>query len=44
MHRLKAALFLMLLGFGMAGGLSGCIFEEDRGGGGHEHHEHHDWR
>ena len=40
MHRLKAALFLTLLGFGMAGTLSGCFFEEDRGGGGH--HEHHD--
>jgi len=40
MHRLKAALFLALLGFGMAGTLSGCILEEDRGGG--RHHEHHD--
>jgi hypothetical protein len=43
MQRLKAALFLVLVGFGMAGSLSGCVLEEDRGGG-HEHHEHHDWR
>jgi hypothetical protein len=41
MHRLKAAVFLVLIGFGMAGTLSGCFIEEDRGGGGGRH-EHHD--
>lgn len=45
MHRLKAVLFLVLIGFGLAGSLSGCVFEEDGGGRGwgHEHHER-DWR
>jgi hypothetical protein len=44
MQRLRAALFLVLIGFGVAGSLGGCVFEEDRGGGwGHGHHDH-DWR
>jgi hypothetical protein len=41
MQRLKAALFLVLIGFGMGGALSGCVLEDDHGG--HEHHDH-DWR
>jgi hypothetical protein len=44
MRKLRAALFLTLIGIGMAGSLSGCIIEdEDRGGGGGWHH-HRDWR
>jgi hypothetical protein len=41
MKRLKAALFLTLLGCAMAGSLAGCVVEDGRGGWGHEHH---DWR
>jgi hypothetical protein len=51
MRKLKAALLLALVGFGLAG----CVFEEDRGGpgwrGGYHHgwadrgsYDHRDWR
>jgi hypothetical protein len=51
MRKLKAALLLALVGFGLAG----CVFEEDRGGpdrrGGYHHgwadrgsYDHHNWR
>lgn len=37
MRKLKTALFLALVGLGMAGGLSACIVED---GGGYHHHWH----
>jgi hypothetical protein len=41
MHRLKAVLFLAVVGLGLAGSLSACVIEEDGHGGWHDHHDWH---